>query len=174
VAAVNSNIDKSAKLKSYKFKKIDAEGFRSVPKERGPVEVSIKTSLRGREEEEGATRLMVSEVEITVVGLPAPNVAKSEPIFRIHVEVQGVYEMGTDVSTETLKDTAFSQQCASPLYSLAVGEIDILTSKLGLPRIRVPLVLSEESLGPPVPDSHELKPARKATKKSTSRKKESL
>lgn len=171
MGAVTTNIFEHKKLKIYKLKKIEAEIFQAVPKERGPIEVGIKVSLSGKDVDEKNVRRMLSRVEVEVAGMPAPSAEKSEPIFRIYVVAEGIYEVNAEIPLENLQDDAFSEDCASPLYTLAVGEINSLAAKLDLPRIRVPLILNSKDMPPGEADLNEARPPRKTARKTTSRKK---
>lgn len=132
--------DASRELLSYRFKKIEAELLRPVPKDRGSIEVATKTSLGADGEvKEGKQRALTS-VEVVVTGLPAPDSENADPIFRIGVVVHGVYEIGEGVSIETLRSDEYGEECIAPLYALAISEIDSLAARLVLPRFRVPLV----------------------------------
>lgn len=145
MGALTSDPKPIARLKNHRFKKLEAELLRPVPKapkERGPIEVALNLVLRSEDEGGERARRMVSEVNLTVTGLAAPDDDKAEPIFRIHVVAQGAYEVDAGVPREALEDDAFSKKCAAPIYTLAAGEVATLATKLELPRLRIPLTLA--------------------------------
>jgi hypothetical protein len=173
VAVMTIGLQRPSKLINYKFDKVEAEIFREVPKIRAPVQIRVKTLLGANKiAEEGMRHVLnnMVKVEVSVTGLPAPDSDNTDPIFKILVAVQGVYEFYSTIAVDTLEADSYPEECAASLYALAVGEIDCLAAKLMLPRIQVPLVMpiADKALKSEAPT--EPKPQRKVARKSVAKK----
>lgn len=146
MVAVNLRTDGGVQLKIYKFLKIEAEQIRPVPKERGAVEIEIKTSLSELEKSVDKVRRIFSRVDLSIQGRPAQDAEDQRPVFKMQLVVQGRYDYEGELSLDEMNSSGLGIELAAPLYSLAVGEANALAAKFDLPRIQVPLLLPERKV----------------------------
>lgn len=132
-----SDLFSTARLQRTRLQKIHGEVFRSLPKERGAIQLSISIQVSTDDPDAaGEVERVMARAAVVAEGI-GPEGDDPSPLFRIEVVAEGQYGLSTKASLDDVQRAGVDNFLAMPLYAVAINKIQEVAESLRLPRMHI-------------------------------------
>lgn len=138
--SVICNLALGARLKKFRFSKINAEIFHENGKG-GRVRIEVQSTLKG---DTDASEEILCELTVEAIGFSKEDEVEKNPRFRVSITTQGFYQLATAATMEQLRSNEFTQLLSKPLTIVTVNAVQGVLRQIGITGVQIPLEPAHE------------------------------